>query len=108
MPARQLEEPLNIGDLFAAAIALPRQTAAEAELAAETDGDDGADIGDLHEVPAGLIRPKAAATCRSRLSPPSRWRCATPSIGSRSVSTSRQPNNSGSSWNDGSPVSRCG
>ena len=49
MAARQLEEPLNIGDLFAAAIALPRQTAAEAELAAEADGDDGADIGDLHE-----------------------------------------------------------
>jgi hypothetical protein len=37
MPARQLEEPLNIGDLFAAAIALPRQTAAEAELAAVRD-----------------------------------------------------------------------
>ena len=29
--ARQLEETLDIGDIFAAAIALPRQTAAEAE-----------------------------------------------------------------------------
>src|SRR6516165_1451151 len=47
--ARQLEETLDIGDIFAAAIALPRQTAAEAELAAEADGDDGADIGDLHD-----------------------------------------------------------
>ena len=47
--ARQLEETLDIGDIFAAAIALPRQTAAEAELAAEADGYDGADVGDLHE-----------------------------------------------------------
>jgi hypothetical protein len=45
--ARQLEEPLNIRDIFAASIALPRQTAPEAELAAEADGDDSADIGDL-------------------------------------------------------------
>ena len=37
MPARQLEETLNIGNIFAAAIALPRQTAAEAELAAVRD-----------------------------------------------------------------------
>ena len=47
--ARELEETLDISDIFAAAIALPRQTAAEAELAAEADGDDGADIGDFHE-----------------------------------------------------------
>jgi hypothetical protein len=47
--ARELEETLDISDIFAAAIALPRQTAAEAELAAEADGDDGADIGDLPE-----------------------------------------------------------
>jgi hypothetical protein len=47
--AGQLEETFNIGDIFAAAIALPRQTAAEAKLAADTDGDDGADIDDLHE-----------------------------------------------------------
>jgi hypothetical protein len=32
--ARELEETLDISDIFAAAIALPRQTAAEAELAA--------------------------------------------------------------------------
>jgi hypothetical protein len=49
MPARQLEEALDIGDVFAAAIALPRQTAAEAELTAATDGNDGADVGDLHD-----------------------------------------------------------
>ena len=49
MPARQLEETLDIGDVFAAAIALPRQTAAEAELTAATDGNDGADVGDLHD-----------------------------------------------------------
>src|SRR6185312_4112771 len=36
--ARQLEETLDIGDIFAAAIALPGQTAAEAELTAATDG----------------------------------------------------------------------
>jgi hypothetical protein len=47
--ARELEETLDISDIFAAAIALLRQTAAEAELAAETDGDDGADICDFHE-----------------------------------------------------------
>ena len=47
--AGQIEETLDVGDIFAAAIALPRQTAAEAELAAEADGDDGADIGDLHD-----------------------------------------------------------
>ena len=41
--ARELEETLDISDIFAAAIALPRQTAAEAELAAEADGNDGAD-----------------------------------------------------------------
>ena len=45
--ARELEETLDISDIFAAAIALPRQTAAKAELAAEADGDDGADIGDF-------------------------------------------------------------
>jgi hypothetical protein len=49
VPARQLEETLDIGHIFAAAIALPRQTAAEAELTAETDGDDGMDAGDLHD-----------------------------------------------------------
>jgi hypothetical protein len=49
--ARQLKEPLNIGDILAAATALPRQTAAKAELAAKADGDDGADIGDLHQDP---------------------------------------------------------
>jgi hypothetical protein len=42
--AREFEETLDISDIFAAAIALPRQTAAKAELAAEADGDDGADI----------------------------------------------------------------
>jgi hypothetical protein len=47
--ARQLEETLDIGDIFAATIALPRQMAAEAELAAEADGNDGTDVGDLHE-----------------------------------------------------------
>jgi hypothetical protein len=46
--ARQLEETLDIGEIFAAAIALPRQTAAETELAVEADGDNGADVGDLH------------------------------------------------------------
>jgi hypothetical protein len=51
VPARQLEETLDIGDIFAAAIALPRQTAAEAELTAATDGNDCADFGDLHEDP---------------------------------------------------------
>jgi hypothetical protein len=30
--ARQLEETLDVGDIFAAAIALPRQTAAEADV----------------------------------------------------------------------------
>jgi hypothetical protein len=43
MAARQLEETLNIGDMLATAIALPRQTATEAELAAKADGNDGAD-----------------------------------------------------------------
>src|SRR6476646_9254751 len=54
--ARELEETLDIGDIFAAAVALPRQAAAEAELAAEADGDDGADICDFHEnLPPGLL-----------------------------------------------------
>jgi hypothetical protein len=54
--ARELEETLDISDIFAAAIALPRQTAAEAELAAEADGDDGADIGDFREyLPPALL-----------------------------------------------------
>jgi hypothetical protein len=54
--ARELEETLDISDIFAAAIALPRQTAAEAELAAEANGDDGADIGDFHEnLPLALL-----------------------------------------------------
>ena len=44
-----VEETLDIGDIFPAAIALARQTAAETELAVEADGDDGADVGDLHE-----------------------------------------------------------
>jgi hypothetical protein len=47
--AGQIEETLDIGDIFAPAVALPRQTAAEAELTAEADGDDGANVGDLHE-----------------------------------------------------------
>src|SRR5215831_11005488 len=47
--ARELEKTLDISDIFAAAIALPRQTAAEAKLAAEADGNDGADIGEFHE-----------------------------------------------------------
>jgi hypothetical protein len=41
---------LDIGDIFAAAIAFPRQTAAEPELAAEADGDDGANVGELPSV----------------------------------------------------------
>src|SRR5262249_4473699 len=54
--ARELEETLDISDIFAAAIALPRQTAAEAELAAEADGDDGADIRGFHEIlPPALL-----------------------------------------------------
>src|SRR6516165_11619513 len=54
--AREREETLDISDIFAAAIALPRQTAAEAELAAEADGDDGADIGNFHEnLPPALL-----------------------------------------------------
>lgn len=51
--ARQLEETLHISDIFAATIALPRQAAAESELTAEADGDDGADVGEfpsLHEI----------------------------------------------------------
>jgi hypothetical protein len=40
--------------------ALPRRTAVEAELAAEADGDDGADIGDFHEnLPPALSISKA-------------------------------------------------
>jgi hypothetical protein len=62
--ARELEETLDISDIFAAAIALPRQTAAKAELAAEADGDDGADIGDFHEnlqgIPSALLAPQAS------------------------------------------------
>ena len=57
-----LEETLDISDIFAAAIALPRQTAAKAELAAEADGDDGADIGDFHE----NLRPALLASQASR------------------------------------------
>jgi hypothetical protein len=41
--------------------ALPRRTAVEAELAAEADGDDGADIGDFHEnLPPALSISKAS------------------------------------------------
>src|SRR5262245_53784549 len=49
--ARELEETLDISDIFAAAIELPRQMAVEAELAAEPHGDDGADISDFHQNP---------------------------------------------------------
>jgi hypothetical protein len=54
--ARELEETLDVSDIFAAAIALPRQMTAEAELAAEADCDDGADVGDFHEnLPSALL-----------------------------------------------------
>jgi hypothetical protein len=50
---------LAASDIFAAAIALPRQTAAEAELATEADGDHGADIGNFHEtLPPALLAPR--------------------------------------------------
>src|SRR5215469_5535958 len=39
---------LDIGDIFTAAITLPGQTPAETELAAEANGYNGADIGELH------------------------------------------------------------
>lgn len=55
--ARQLEETLDIGDIFAAAIAFPRQTAAEPELAAEADGDDGANVREFPSV-HGISRDK--------------------------------------------------
>ena len=58
--ARQLEETLDVGDIFAAAIALPRQTATEAELTAATDGNDGADV-----APA-LLASQAMSTAASR------------------------------------------
>ena len=58
-PRVSSKKPLDISDIFAAAIALPRQTAAEAELAAEADGDDGADIGNFHEnLPPALLAPR--------------------------------------------------
>ena len=88
MAARQLEEPLNIGDKFAAAVALPRQTAAEAELAAEADGDDGADI-ECQSVPRGAqfclcrivpvpISAKGHMTWESAVAPFRQWRRLTP------------------------------
>lgn len=55
--ACQLEETLDIGDIFAAAIAFPRQTAAEPELAAEADGDDGANVCEFPSV-HGIPRDK--------------------------------------------------
>ena len=44
MAARQIEEALDIGNEFAAAIAFPRQPAMKAELAAKADGDDGTHV----------------------------------------------------------------
>ena len=68
--ARELEEPLDIGEIFAAAVALSRQTAGEAELAAEADGDDGADIGDFHEnlpASASSVSSRAGKASRRRI-----------------------------------------
>src|SRR5690242_2518603 len=65
---REFEEALDIGDIFAAAMALPRQAAAQAELAAKADGDDSADICDFHQtLPHKLsYRERAPGEVRAR------------------------------------------
>ncbi len=53
---------LDISDIFAVAMALPRQTAAEAELATEPDGDNGADACDFHET-SEITSPQCQPIC---------------------------------------------
>jgi hypothetical protein len=59
--ARQFEKTLNIGDVFAAAISLPRQTAAQAELAPKPNRDNRPNIVALNE----NLPPSFVADCRS-------------------------------------------
>src|SRR5262249_16764501 len=56
--ARQLEETLDVGDVFRALGALPRHDPVEAELTAATDGAHGTDV--VHRLPSRLRPPKDA------------------------------------------------